>query len=246
MICRYCNQETKLIKSHIVPEKFYLQALDRTQKNDKLIIIDKRKKYTPASPIGLYDLGILCASCDGKLGVFDNAAQLLFLKDIQRYKSPDKDLYVLPLSAFDYQKIKLFIVSVLWRASISTLEAFEAVQLGYKYEKIALDIIKDPSKDDDDTFAFFVLKFKNKPNLRMDGIFVPPMRNKIDGINSYRFVFAGYVFHIKVDSRKYPPLFHGLCLSSKRDFLIIETSPENEKFTLEHMNGIRIARQNLQ
>lgn len=66
-VCRFCEQEKKLIKAHIIPKKFYLGI-----KDDRYLCINSKKgKYTIQQQGG-YDSNILCGDCDNHiLGDFD-------------------------------------------------------------------------------------------------------------------------------------------------------------------------------
>ena len=73
---------------------------------------------------------MLCQNCEQKLSKLETYGAL-FLKELAKQKriyTGEHFCYV--IEEFDYQKLKLFLLSILWRAGVSSLEAFKAVQLG--------------------------------------------------------------------------------------------------------------------
>lgn len=121
-ICKFCGQEKKLIKAHVIPKKFYLGLNE-----DKYLCINSKiGKYTIQQQGG-YDSNILCADCDNHiLGKFDKEGYRVLFDDFSKYKymqaHPQYKIYQLDNTKFDYAKLRKFFISILWRASISKLD----------------------------------------------------------------------------------------------------------------------------
>ena len=65
--CKFCGQEKKLIKAHIIPKNFYLDY-----KKEQYMSVDSLSGKFKIQQNGAYDKNILCSDCDGKiLGKFD-------------------------------------------------------------------------------------------------------------------------------------------------------------------------------
>ncbi len=220
-VCRFCGQSKKLIKAHVVPEKFF--SLDV---QNPLLMIAADKPYETRCPIGIYDENILCADCDNKLGVYDEEAQKLFLTNIGIYKHKDKDLHEIPPSAYNYEKLRLFFISLIWRASISSMNAFRNVSLGQKFEKMALDILKDPALDREDLFSVLIFKLKENPDIPLEKVYIEPWSFRCEGARMYSFVFAGYNIHIKVDKRKLNQPIADFFLKSNSNLFILSQNSE--------------------
>jgi len=77
---------------------------------------------------GVYDNKLLCAKCDGALGDLDNAALAVCLRFPDEHEIIDEDCFV--LENVDGDAFAKFVLSVLWRASISTRPEFASVSLG--------------------------------------------------------------------------------------------------------------------
>jgi len=224
-LCRFCGEDKNLIKAHVVPEPFYNYFLSPDEKN-KLIIVDKRSPYTNKSPIGCYDHQILCKECDGEFGLYDEEAIKLLLSDLAPYKR--EEAYIVPPEKYNYQKLKLFFISMLWRASISSNQSFEHVKLGDKCEKLAQAILCEPKLDRDDLFPVFIFKLKRMQNSPIQKVFIDPIPYCLADVKMYKFVFAGYSFHIKVDERELLPLFSRIILRRNSELVIVEKLPGEE------------------
>lgn len=216
-LCKLCGEEKPLIKSHVIPQQFF------TQPKKRLVTVHKDKTYISSCPVGFYDKSILCQACDGKLGVFDQEAQTLLLSDLRLYRR-DK-AYIIPSTKFNYSRLKLFFVSLIWRASVSTMVYFKDVNLG-EFEKEALGILRNPELDREDLFPVLIFKLTDAQDIQMRGIYIDPVPCRLKDINMYMFVFGGYHIQIKVDSRELDIPFP--FLKPNQDLLMLEKSPIEE------------------
>lgn len=126
MQCKLCLQDKPLIgKSHIIPDFMYKGLFDDKHRIAQKDFVNNRESLPPTR---IYDKYILCANCDNKiLGSYETyAAKELFkpsmhefiynIKQIFNYHNKNIDLKI---SKLHYQSTKLFLLSILWRASIS-------------------------------------------------------------------------------------------------------------------------------
>ncbi len=61
-ICKFCEQEKKLIKAHIIPKKFYLGLNE-----DRFLCINSKTAKFTFQQQGGYDSNILRADCDNHI-----------------------------------------------------------------------------------------------------------------------------------------------------------------------------------
>jgi hypothetical protein len=120
-----------------------------------------------------------------------------FNEDLAVYDGSKKVAY--KIDSFDYEKLKLFFISVLWRASISSHYFFKRVKLG-PYESVARKMILENEPGSAEDFSVVIAKF-SEPNVT--GI-LDPHKDKYDGVNFYRFYMTGFVIYVKVDKRNTP------------------------------------------
>jgi hypothetical protein len=102
--------------------------------SNRLISINKVR----STHHGVFDRGILCAGCDGKLGDLDNYALTVCRRFRRERIIRDDGLF--ELTSVDGDRFATFILSVLWRASVSTRIEVSKVPLG-SYEARAGEII---------------------------------------------------------------------------------------------------------
>ena len=134
-VCRgYLCLSTDLIEAHIVARGFARDAQESYRHNLLISLGDVR----PLRALGIYDNGILCGDCDRKLGGLDNDA----LKVCRRFPSEHTvrgdGLFEMP--NVDGDRFATFVLSVLWRASITNRPEFAKVSLA-PYETNAHDVI---------------------------------------------------------------------------------------------------------
>jgi len=223
--CRYCGHERDLIKAHIIPEGFFRRMLEGG--GELFVLSESSDEYPKRAPIGVYDETILCADCETGFGEWDQYAQ-----EILGREPPGDPVFhddrVLAYEAqhYRYDLLKLFFVSLLWRASVSTQESYSCVQLG-PLEDIARRRLVDRDPGDGQEFAVLLAKFA--PHPAAEAILLP-IRERIRDINYYRFWLGGYVAYIKADRRPTPRAFKDLVLTEARPLKILqrelEESPE--------------------
>jgi hypothetical protein len=143
--CRLCGEPKPLIKkSHIIPDFMYDGMFDDHHQLHKFEPVSyfagKSNMSRPSS--GEYEGGLLCADCDNKrIGhhLEDYAAQFLYsteaLPDIIRprvtnYRDERDGFGYTIIENADYTRFKLFLLSILWRASISNRKFFDQINLG--------------------------------------------------------------------------------------------------------------------
>ncbi|WP_131812019.1 hypothetical protein [Piscirickettsia salmonis] len=167
--------------------------------------------YVKKSPMGVYDKNILCAKCERRFQQYDNYAHDLLINKAHSHvevKQFDKTVsYFLP--SVNYQWLKLFFISVLWRASVSGQSFYSGVYLSQDEEGLAKKLIWSENPGTVDEFSFILSKFDSEEGCCI----LDPHKDKLYGVNYYRFYLYGYIAYIKVDSRPTPGAFQHLTLT---------------------------------
>lgn len=170
---------------------------DRQPRVYKFHTEEKPKQYQS----GIFDSSILCSDCDGILGVWDGYVQRLLINHSSKVEN-------LPYAAkqntnnridiFNYNYLKLFFMSVLWRAGITKHHVFSKVDLGPWEEKLRKMISrKEPGSEKE--FSVILCQYMGE----FSEIMIDPIKLKYKGVNYYRFRIPNYVFLIKVDQRNF-------------------------------------------
>ncbi len=205
-ICKLCQCERPLIEAHLFPKWCVRHLRSFESDNPKIFLhtLNESKKR----PDGLYDNGILCENCDNKLlGPIDNAGRYFCLSE-KLEKLSDKSLLN---SAVPKKTFGLFVLSVIWRFSISQLPECKTFSIG-AYEQRTRDYLwsyftNQPVADD---YDFLVTKIESTllPNNVLNGwVKTPECRRLIPGgVNVVTLFFPnGYQVIMKFDQRNFPP-----------------------------------------
>lgn len=198
MICRGCNLERKPIKMHIIPESFFREI--KADDSQLRMYTNAEGKHNKRSPIGVYDEKVLCADCEKKFQIYDAYADKLLIKS-----EPTEEIYIGKKAGFllkniDLKLLKLFFMSILWRASISKQDFYAKINLGNKLEEKLKNLIWNEDLGDTHDFSFVLAKF-DKGDVKT--IF-DPHPERWDNLKYYRFYLGDYILYIKADSQKTP------------------------------------------
>ncbi len=215
--CKFCGNEKKLIKAHIIPEGFFRRQ--RQGKDSLELITNKTGEYNKRVQIGVYDKTIVCNDCENIWREWDDYAQKLLTEEPLNgqawYHDDQKIAYI--VNNFDYKKLKLFFISILWRASVSSHQFYSRISLG-SFEKIAKDFIKNNNPGGSEDFSIILSKFSHPLSKQST---MDPYQYKNSGVNYYRFYLAGYMFEVKIDDKPTPILLSKITLSEDKPLVIL-------------------------
>lgn len=229
MICKLCGENKNLIDAHIVPKALIREILPSDGK--ALMIIEKGLPFTPKSWSGEYDSEILCSSCDAYLGIFEEIG-INILRSVESYEtivsSVDQRVKVYKLIDFNYVSFKLFILSILWKASISKRFAYEAVCLG-SYENQVKQMLLNKDFGKDEEFSVFIGKYRpseineyQQVKHVMHKVMMSPLKIRIDNITYYELPLLEYMVYVKVSNRPVPRRVLPFSLMKDQPFHIFE------------------------
>lgn len=168
-----------------------------------MMLISKDPKSHPKkSPTGQYDGTILCADCDGLFSPWEqytaDTLTAAYAYDKYKEKNITDDFYV--IDGFDYFRLKLCLLSILWRMSVSTLPSFSNVQLG-PFEASIRQMLKDKNPGSADEFPIFLVRLIDEVG---SATLRATVRRKRYGVNVYDLGLPGYIAFIKVDKQLTP------------------------------------------
>ncbi len=187
MKCALCLNDKKLLDSHIFPEFLYKPLYDENHKF--LRVSTNPKTRTKKSPKGITER-LLCSECEGKIGKYeDYASKVLNVRIDEPKIFSDR----FEFQGIDYQRFKLFQISLLWRAHITTREEYSAINLGIKHSEIMRRMIFEGKPGKLYEYGCIV---SCVPEIfdDMKLIIIPPIRRRISGHRSYLSVFGGLIW----------------------------------------------------
>jgi hypothetical protein len=207
MLCRLCETENPLVDAHIIPKSFFLEHADPKQPNR--LVTNRVNAFPKRSPIGVYDSNILCTKCEALFSPYDDYGYRFFhpTGDYPPVIAQGEKLSYL-VQDLDYSKLKLFLLAVLWRASVSTQEFYARVRLGPHEQRIKqLLLAQDAGAPDE--YSILIGRFDHSSEL------VPmlgPVDTRLGGCDFYELLLNGFLVFVKIDNRSLPSLLHELML----------------------------------
>jgi hypothetical protein len=227
--CSLCDKEKSLVRSHIIPQWVFRHDLSDETLSKHVICMsnDPKSNAVTLSPgaVGEYDPNILCSECDNKFSAWEQHFKEQIFERIDLFQTcPGKP--ALPILAyvadgFDYQKIKLFFLSMLWKASISSHPFFSLVKCDDRCEAELKTALKDSNAGDVEYFSVFGQRYCDTHLTRVppDSILSPVLVQRNE-VYFYKFNFLNFQFLIKVDERNTPENLLISCLKPNSEWLI--------------------------
>jgi hypothetical protein len=139
---------------------------------------------------------MLCEACEQRL----NKLETYFSNAWPMLPTNVAGLPLVFLQGLDYTRFKLFHLSILWRASVSTLRVFSHVALGPHAERIRRMLLTDdPGPEGVYPFIGQVLFDPSDGHVRNDMI-MEPIPSKFNALRVYVFMFGGCAWYYYVAS----------------------------------------------
>ncbi len=194
--CRLCGESKVLRRSHIIPEFLYAKLYDDLH---RMLGISTK----PSAKIELPQKGLrerlLCDSCESLLSGYETYAVDALSNPTVEGLSGGRGL--VSLEGIDYSRYKIFQLSVLWRASISSLDFFTKVNLGEKHEKMIRGMIYSGTAGPLWRYGCMVFFLSSEESV-VEQIIMQPEHFKFGKHHMYRFVLGGMVWVYIVSSHR--------------------------------------------
>lgn len=192
-VCRACGTKQKLVRAHVIPESF-CKLLAKDGKPAKLAA---PHEYVGKSHTGVWDETILCESCERQLSSIDDYGQELLIRKRDHFDPVIADGKPIAerLAEYDYQMLHWFILSVLWRASVSSHYFFNEVDLGAHEDRIKAIVFGKQPTGNNYPFSACYLVHQERYNMML-----APIRRRVEGTNCWSIYIGDFNFWMKVDS----------------------------------------------
>jgi hypothetical protein len=221
-LCRLCSEDRSLVKAHIVPEAFF--RVLRAEGETPLLVTNSGNHYPKRSPVGVYDQGILCETCESKFSKVDDYGIQVFLNRFEEIFRPlDRQGRLVAFEGrnVDQELLLRFLVATVWRASVSTHPYYGRVHLG-PYESVAAKALSAPDEPISDIFSAVLSCWttREERDYFSQGL-MNPFREQWEDINAYRFYFGRVVAHIKVSNQQFSTPLKELALTRQQVLYLV-------------------------
>jgi hypothetical protein len=206
--CRLCLENKDLCReSHILP-KFLYKFL--SGENNSILFLNNEKAQLRFN--GEYEGDILCQKCDQKvIGGLENYAAK-FMQGSSPKNSYRKiingveHLVIENDRQYNYTKHRLFLLSLLWRSSISSRPFFKHIKLSVKNEERLRRMILTNTPEEPDVYPIFLhlppLTTSPEGVVGFNTLHMPtisPVSVKSGGWNICKFVIQGMSFYFLIE-----------------------------------------------
>lgn len=231
MKCRLCLREKELRNSHIIPEFFYKPLYD-SQHRFQVV------KFTAEETKDYLQKGIreklLCYYCEQRLSPFEDHARRVFYGGQEFSFLEQKNRLV--IKDIDYQKFKLFQLSLLWRAGVSSHPFFKGVTLGPHQERLRKMLhTKSPGQPYD--YGCVLISVRMENGRPMDQLIERPFSFRSNGHRCCRFLLGG-CYWVFVVSQHAGNFMHKQFFFSKDGTLIVHLIPAKYTGTIRRFANL--------
>ena len=215
--CKLCLQESALSKSHIIPEFMYRSLYDEKHRFLELSTIKGKKNIFLQK--GIRER-LLCSNCETNLSKHEHYASSVFQRKKKLSTSSEGNLIY--IEGLEYSTLKLFALSILWRAGVSTLPIFKQVQLGPHEEQLRQMVLRN-NPGAQDTYGFLISPILHQGKQLFD-VIVEPSWSRLQGHFVCRFIFGGLSWIFVVSNHKPPTSIRPAYLSEKGALIMCKSS----------------------
>jgi hypothetical protein len=222
-LCKLCLEYKPLIgKSHIYPQFLYQGVFDETNRTVfQHLEKDSHKFYQT----GFYDKHILCEHCDNViLGSLERYASSVFYhansSDSLRITETREqlDLAIMHVQNIDYKKFKLFVLSLLWKAHVSSNAFFKEVDVS-QIEPELRSMIFNNNLAEDNNYQLSITRI-DRPNGKAIDIIPNPQVNLDQKLKVAIFIIGGFIYSIELEKDSGFAFFPKFSLKPSNEILI--------------------------
>lgn len=206
MPCALCLKDKPLRNSHIYPEWIYSPLYDDKHRLEVLSVVPEGKNEYEQK--GMRQR-LLCDECEQKLSVWEGYARNIFVAPIQPLEAVHHD-GMIEVRGLDYVKMKLFELSIIWRAGVSTLPFFAKCQLGASHSEALRRQLDESEPGHPDRYGVLMFGLKVGRSKDTFQVITEPRPVRSYGVRAYNLTFGGFLWLFHVSSSDPPaPLRQG-------------------------------------
>lgn len=224
--CPYCLEPKGLADSHIIPWGIW-----RLKDTDSGFLEISTESHLPPKKLrkGWYEK-LLCEDCDKEIGRnFDNYGRDFFASaptwKVHELGPGGPDNSFSEIIDYNYATLKLFILSVLWRASLSTTQVGSAVKLLPEQEQRIRQMLRENDPGDLCEFSCAIFKYYDDGRDLHQTVVAPRLFKASNCVRYAEIQFNEFACRIKASNQKDRARYDQVWLSPNGPLRIIHTSP---------------------
>ena len=224
------------MKSHIIPEFLYKPLYADGDERRLLAIHPQPHEKVKVIQKGFWER-LLCNDCEQHISKWENYAEkLLFWGNISILKGMKTQEFFV-VDDIDYQAFKLFQISILWRAAVSTLPFFSAVELPEHEEHLRIMITGNkPGLPGE--YGCIMMAVRLGDGL-LDAI-VQPCQVEIDGFRCIRFIMGGFMWMYVISQTANDFRWKHCFIGPEGRLAVLRERAENMEFFKRDMEKLRL------
>ena len=229
--------DNKLIRnSHIIPDFMYKGLFDNKHRLHEVDVTTGQSLTSKLKQTGAKEENILCNHCDNEiLGKLERYASMVLYGGIPKTMITETDsngMTYTHCKELDYSKFKIFLLSLLWRASISSLPIFENIKLG-PHDDIIRKMILSNTPDVPAKYPCVMITYLNLKEMPHQLIGQPSLSREGGGYK-YLFLIGGVLYIFYVSHHNIPSWVHECAINLDGEFRIIHMSQRLAKATINN------------
>jgi hypothetical protein len=226
MTCKLCRSEADLQNSHVISEFQYEPLYDEKHRFHVISVNPEQKERFEQKG---FREKLLCSACETKLSRWEAyAKKVIFGEEAHLISRVGEFVRV---GGVSYREFKLYLLSLLWRMSISSLKYFSDVSLGPYEEKLRIRLFnEDPGLPTD--YPCFITAVLFQGRFESSWI-IPPDRINYQGIHCYRVLISGILYTFFITEKPLPFDAGQVAINEQGNFLMAVSRLEDIKFLWE-------------
>lgn len=214
-LCLLCGSTAPFADAHIIPEWVYRPMLASHGWARKVVIGESG--HSGILKTGIYDPQLVCQECESRFEYDGYAKRMLFDQPWPRDPAASSARTSVAVGReYDYCQLKLFFLSLLWRASATSRPEFNKLSLSPSRLKSLGQAILDNDPGDWTFFSVSLTKFEvSNPQSGVDPrlSFLGPMPDNVWGRDCYRLWLGEWQAVVNVDSKPFDAEYKPYCLA---------------------------------